>query len=86
MVLINGPRQCGKTALVHDLLGGDRDYLSLDDGTILAGARSDPVGLIRRLDRVAIDEIQRAPELLQALKKSVDENRPVGCFLGIQKK
>jgi predicted AAA+ superfamily ATPase len=47
----------------------------------LLSARNDPVGLIRSLDRAVIDEIQRAPQLLLAIKKSVDEDRRPGRFL-----
>ncbi len=56
-------------------------YLTLDDDVTLLAAREDPAGLIRSLDRAVIDEIQRAPELLPAIKKSVDEDRRFGHFL-----
>jgi predicted AAA+ superfamily ATPase len=39
------------------------------------------MGLIRIVDRAVIDEIQRAPALLLAIKKSVDEDRRPGRFL-----
>lgn len=42
---------------------------------------SDPVGFLRGLDKATIDEIQRAPELLLAIKKTVDENYRPGRFL-----
>lgn len=56
-------------------------YLTLDDELTLLSAREDPVGMIRSLDRAVIDEIQRAPALLLAIKKSVDEDRRPGRFL-----
>jgi predicted AAA+ superfamily ATPase len=56
-------------------------YLTLDDELTLLSAREDPVGMIRSLDRAVIDEIQRAPQLLLAIKKSVDEDRRPGRFL-----
>jgi hypothetical protein len=56
-------------------------YLTLDDELTLLAAREDPVGMVRGLDRAVIDEIQRAPQLLLAIKKSVDENRRPGRFL-----
>jgi len=37
--------------------------------------------MVRSLDRAVIDEIQRAPQLLLAIKKSVDEDRRPGRFL-----
>src|ERR1035437_5925710 len=55
--------------------------LPLDDDTVLAAARSDPTGLVRALDRTTIDEVQRVPDLLRAIKKSVDDDRRPGRFL-----
>lgn len=81
VVLINGPRQSGKTTLVNQLVGGHRTYITLDDETALAAARADPAGFVRDLDRVSIDEVQRAPELLRAIKRSVDRDRRPGRFL-----
>src|SRR5690606_4248770 len=81
VVLVNGPRQCGKTTLVRNLITGSRDYFTLDDATVLNAARTDPEGFVRRLDNAVIDEVQRAPELLIALKKAVDEDRRPGRFL-----
>jgi len=81
VVLIAGPRQCGKTTLVRDLTAGKRTFLTLDDDTVLASALSDPAGLLRGVDRAAIDEVQRAPDLLRAIKRVVDEDRRPGRFL-----
>lgn len=82
VVLLAGPRQAGKTTLVRQIAEqlGLR-YLTLDDALTLLSAREDPVGMIRSLDRAVIDEIQRAPQLLLAIKKSVDEDRRPGRFL-----
>jgi len=79
-VLINGPRQSGKTTLARQC-GSDMPYISLDDATQLGSARNDPVGFVRRIDRAVIDEIQRAPELLLAIKLSIDNDRRPGRFL-----
>ena len=81
VVLLAGPRQAGKTTLVRQFAERGRHYLTLDDELTLLSAREDPVGMIRNLDRAVIDEIQRAPELLLAIKKSVDEDRRPGRFL-----
>jgi hypothetical protein len=81
VVLVTGPRQCGKTTLVRNLVAGRRKFITLDDDTMLSAARSDPAGLVRDLGRCTIDEIQRAPDLLRAIKKSVDDNRRPGHFL-----
>jgi len=81
VVLLAGPRQAGKTTLVRQISGNGARYLTLDDELTLMSAREDPVGMIRSLDRAVIDEIQRAPSLLLAIKKSVDEDRRPGRFL-----
>ncbi|UWU26021.1 ATP-binding protein (plasmid) [Rhizobium sp. CB3060] len=81
VVLISGPRQAGKTTLARQFVADDRPYLTLDDVGTLAAARNDPVGFVRGLDRAIIDEIQRAPELMLALKESVDVDTRPGRFL-----
>ena len=82
VVLIAGPRQAGKTTLARSFAGKQgMHYLTLDDELTLLAAKEDPVGMIRSLDRTVIDEIQRAPRLLLAIKKSVDEDRRPGRFL-----
>jgi len=81
IVIVTGPRQCGKTTLVRDLIGGKRSYLTLDNETTRLAARTDPTGLVRDLDHAIIDEVQLAPELLRAIKESVDNDRRPGRFL-----
>ncbi len=81
VVMVAGPRQAGKTTLVRQLVTDGMRYLTLDDSLTLLSAKDDPVGIIRRLDCAIIDEIQRAPDLLLAIKKSVDEDRRSGRFL-----
>ncbi|MBX9842970.1 MAG: ATP-binding protein [Xanthobacteraceae bacterium] len=81
VVLIVGPRRAGKTTLVRKMGEADRAYVTLDDQTVVDAAQSDPAGFIRGLDRAIIDEIQRAPDLLLAIKKTVDEDYRPGRFL-----
>ncbi|CAH1664366.1 ATP-binding protein [Chelatococcus sp. HY11] len=81
VVLIVGPRRAGKTTLVREMGDANRTYITLDDQTALEAAQSDPVGFIRGLDQVIIDEVQRAPDLLLAIKRSVDEDYRPGRFL-----
>lgn len=81
VVLLAGPRQAGKTTLVRKIADQGLRYLTLDDELTLLAAREDPVGMIRGLDRAVIDEVQRAPQLLLAIKKAVDEDRRPGRFL-----
>src|SRR5690554_1724135 len=81
VVLIIRPRRVGKTTLVQKASGTERTYITLDDHTVLEAAQADPSGFIRGLDRAVIDEVQRAPELLLAIKKSVDEDYRPGRFM-----
>lgn len=80
VVLVTGPRRAGKTTLVRQM-GDDRSYVTLDDQTALDAAQSDPIGFVRGMDRATIDEIQRVPELLLAIKKAVDDDYRPGRFL-----
>lgn len=81
VALVIGPRRAGKTTLVRAMGEAGRDYLTLDDQTVLDAARVDPEGFIRGIDSAIVDEVQRAPELLLAIKKSVDEDYRPGRFL-----
>src|SRR5881397_247611 len=83
VVLVVGPRQAGKTTLCR-LVAERRGarLLSLDDASTLAAAIADPAGFIAALDApVVIDEIQKAPALLPAIKLAVDRRRDAGRFL-----
>src|SRR5215470_18246446 len=81
VVALNGPRQSGKTTTVRQFITPQRRYVTLDDSVQLAAARADPIGFIRDLEFAIIDEVQRAPDLLLAMKKAVDEDRRPGRFL-----
>ena len=79
VVLLCGARQVGKSTLVLSLC---EHYITLDDITQLDGARADPKRFIQDLPRpIVIDEIQKAPELLPAIKEEVDRKRKNGDFL-----
>lgn len=83
VVLIHGPRQCGKTTLAQ-VTGRKRGYVyfSFDDEVTLAAAASDPTGFVSELPgRVILDEVQRAPGIFRALKAVVDKQRMPGRFL-----
>jgi predicted AAA+ superfamily ATPase len=83
VVLIHGPRQCGKTTLARVV--GDRlgyEYVTFDDDTMLAAAQSDPIGFVDGLpERTILDEVQRAPGLFTSLKAAVDRHRTSGLYL-----
>jgi predicted AAA+ superfamily ATPase len=81
VVCLLGPRQSGKTTLARAAASG-YGYVSLDEIDALEMAQSDPNGFMAALpERVILDEIQRAPMLLRAIKLSVDQDRRPGRFL-----
>jgi len=65
VVLIHGPRQCGKTTLAR--MVGDAagySYITFDDDVQLAAAQADPVGFVADLpDKIVLDEVQRVSAL-----------------------
>lgn len=80
VVVIVGPRQCGKSTLAA-LVAGERDarQVTLDDAGPRAAANADPTGFVEALEPpVVIDEFQKAPELLPAIKSRVDRARSGG--------
>ena len=81
VVCLTGPRQSGKTTLVRAMMP-DRPYVSLDHPAYLSVAASDPAGFVASLPgEVTIDEVQRAPQLLPAIKLSVDLDHRPGRFV-----
>ena len=81
VVCLLGPRQSGKTTLVKHLFS-ERPYVSFDSQKEYQLASEDPDGYIQRLpDAVTIDEVQRVPEIINAIKFSVDVDRRPGRFL-----
>jgi len=84
VVVVLGARQVGKSTLVQDIAVSDRlaTMLTLDDQATRAAALSDPTGFVAGLEPpVVIDEVQRAPELLLAIKARVDRHQSAGQFL-----
>src|SRR5208283_4590447 len=80
-VVVTGARQTGKSTLVEHLVAGKRRYASLDDLDALDAARRDPEVLVGGSEPVTLDEIQREPELLHAVKRAIDRDRRPGRFL-----
>jgi predicted AAA+ superfamily ATPase len=77
VVAIMGSRQTGKSTLVQTLPAlADYDYVTLDDLEIRGQARSAPDDLVHRAPRLVIDEVQREPNLVLALKSAIDRQRP----------
>ncbi len=83
VVVVNGPRQAGKTTLVRSLpYAGSVDVVSLDDPLAREAAAADPRSFIERpVDTLVIDEAQLEPRLFRAIKASVDLDRRPGRFL-----
>ncbi len=81
VVCVLGPRQSGKTTLVRQL-APERAYISLDEHNYHQTALADPAGFVASLpDAVTLDEVQRAPALLPAIKHAVDQDRRPGRFV-----
>ncbi len=83
VVAVLGPRQAGKTTLVRDLIRRHypATYITLDTATRNA-ARTDPTGMDGLMSGpTIIDEVQRAPDLLLAIKERVDREIVPGRFL-----
>ncbi len=83
VVVVTGARQVGKSTLARQVLdrtGGT--YMTLDEPATLAAALTDPDGLVAGAEGLTvIDEVQRAPDLLRAVKLSVDRDQRPGRFL-----
>ena len=79
VVLVTGARQVGKTTMLQHVLPEDFRYVTLDDPRVGVLAREDPVLFFdaNRLP-VAVDEVQRVPELFQQVKFLVDQSPETG--------
>ncbi|MBU1667055.1 ATP-binding protein [bacterium] len=84
IVAINGPRQSGKTTLSREIAKALKmDYYTFDNEATKLTAQNNPIPFIQQLSKKAsvIDEIQMVPEVISALKISVDEQNQPGMFL-----
>lgn len=83
VVALTGPRTAGKSTVVRDLVaatGGT--YLDLDDPAVRRLAADDPRAFVQDLrEPVALDEFQRVPELLSAIKSELNRDRHLGRYL-----
>ena len=80
-VVVTGARQTGKSTLVKVLTQEKRSYFSLDDMDVFELARENPESLVGSAMNVTLDEVQREPDLLIAVKRAIDSNRQSGRFL-----
>jgi len=83
VTFIMGARQVGKSTLVQRIAEEKRwPLLTLDDQVTREAALTDPTGFIAGINRpVVIDEVQRAPDILLAIKQTVDTDTRPGQFL-----
>ena len=83
VVLLQGPRQCGKTTLARSVAEpAGFGYLSFDDDNLVRAARADPLGFVTDLPaKMVLVEVQRVPEIFTTLKLVVDRDRQPGRFL-----
>lgn len=80
-VEVTGARQTGKSTLAQALAPGKRRFFSLDDLDVVDLARRDPEALLGGAQPVTLDEVQREPDLLRAVKRAIDRRRRPGQFL-----
>lgn len=84
VVMLTGARQVGKSTLAQALIGPgwEARYLTLDDRAVLDAALQDPDGLLQGTPTpVVLDEVQRSPDLVRAVKLAVDRDRRAGAYL-----
>ena len=79
-VILTGARQTGKSTLAREL-NPKRRYLSLDEFDVFDAAQRDPQSLVSGDRPLTLDEVQRAPDLLRAVKIEIDRRREAGRFL-----
>jgi predicted AAA+ superfamily ATPase len=85
VVVLTGARQTGKSTLVRHAQGlAQRRYITLDTAVNRGLATVDPHTLMQPAQAatgITIDEVQRVPQLVLAIKKDVDADRANGRYL-----
>lgn len=82
VVVVTGARQVGKSTLLRHVLGKNRwRTLTLDNMDVLAQAEKDPEALLAEPGPLVIDEVQKCPSLLPAIKMAVDVDRKKRRFV-----
>ncbi len=83
ITVLQGARQVGKSTLAKAVMEGRPGrYVSLDSAALYRAAKADPDAFVRQTtETLVVDEVQRVPELIRAMKDVVDEDRRPGRFL-----
>ena len=82
VILVNGARQVGKSTLVAQIAKQrEAVWYSFDRTETLRLAQLDPTEFVRTAHPMVIDEVQRFPEILLAIKEVVDFEGEPGMFL-----
>lgn len=82
VVVVTGARRTGKSTLVRSgSAHEDRAYITLDAAEARAMADREPRAFVSQADRLTIDEVQRSPDLLLAIKEAVDRDERPGRFV-----
>jgi predicted AAA+ superfamily ATPase len=82
VVVLTGMRQTGKSTFLQMEPGlKRRRYISFDDFVQLAAAKQDPDGFVATDEPITIDEAQKCPEILGAIKRNVDRDRTPGRYV-----
>lgn len=80
-ILITGPRQVGKTTVLHQLMDDSREYVTLDDMEERSLAKRDPAMFLQiHSTPIMIDEVQYAPELFSYIKIEIDKGAAPGTY------
>lgn len=76
VVAITGPRQAGKSTLLTQELKDEFTYVTFDDRDMVEQFHHDPNRFMKRYkNKVIFDEVQKVPEIFDAIKLIVDKNR-----------
>lgn len=83
VVVVNGARQVGKSTLARLAVEARPGAAArfLDDTAEREAAHDDPAGFVRHPGLLLIDEVQRVPDLLLAIKYEVDRDPRPGRYL-----
>jgi hypothetical protein len=82
VVAVLGARQVGKSTLVENLFSGKISTTVFDPVMDIGNARQDPDFFLQNITPPAFfDEVQYAPELLNSIKRKVDQQKKNGMYL-----